>query len=198
MSDLTQFVIFTIMTDPTSSSLAKVFMEQVVLSYRMVAVFIVDIDSKSHDTLFTMYILHYGHSLVTIIKVLMLSSITVFWKGHKSPDVKITTHTILTNIKASQYAWNSALLVAYVTFPTILPSPPLSFKFLLKNVTFFINVVKIKVKQNQHSKLAMWWKAILLSLPIPSTAVSRNILSNQRHIYHDEGSRLKLFWSETI
>jgi len=52
--DLTQFVISTIVTDPTSSSLAKVFMEHVVLSYVMVAVVIVNVDSKIHGTFSTM------------------------------------------------------------------------------------------------------------------------------------------------
>lgn len=45
MCDLIQFVFSTIVTDPTSSSLAKAFMEQVVLSYCMVAAVIVDADS---------------------------------------------------------------------------------------------------------------------------------------------------------
>jgi len=54
MCDLTQFVISTIVTDSISSSLAKVFMEQVVLSYRMVAVIIVDVDSKFHGSFSTM------------------------------------------------------------------------------------------------------------------------------------------------
>merc|ERR1711884_245058 len=46
MCDLTQFVISSLVTDPTASSLAKIFMENVVLSFGMVAVVVVDADSK--------------------------------------------------------------------------------------------------------------------------------------------------------
>ena len=46
MCDLTQFVISTIVIEPDSASLAKTFMESVVLSFGMVAVVVVDADSK--------------------------------------------------------------------------------------------------------------------------------------------------------
>ena len=46
MCDLTQFVVSTIVTNPTSHLLAKLFMEQVVLTFGLVAVVVVDADSK--------------------------------------------------------------------------------------------------------------------------------------------------------
>ena len=46
MCDLTQFVISIIVKDANSMNLGKLFMEQVVLSFGMVAVVVVDADSK--------------------------------------------------------------------------------------------------------------------------------------------------------
>ena len=46
MCDLTQFVISILVDDARSEILAKLFMEQVVLSFGMVAVVVVDADSK--------------------------------------------------------------------------------------------------------------------------------------------------------
>ena len=44
--DLTQFVIPIVVADPNAEILAKLFMEQVVLSFGMVAIVVVDADSK--------------------------------------------------------------------------------------------------------------------------------------------------------
>ena len=46
MCDLTQFVISILVDDACSENLGKLFMEQVVLSFGMVAVVVVDADSK--------------------------------------------------------------------------------------------------------------------------------------------------------
>ena len=46
MCDLTQFVISILVKEATSETLAELFMEQVVLSFGMVAVIVVDADSK--------------------------------------------------------------------------------------------------------------------------------------------------------
>ena len=46
MCDLTQFIIFTIAKEDTSMNLGKLCMGQVVLSFGMVAVVVVDADSK--------------------------------------------------------------------------------------------------------------------------------------------------------
>ena len=45
MCDLTQFVISSVTTITTAESLAKLFMEEVVLSYGMIAILVVDADS---------------------------------------------------------------------------------------------------------------------------------------------------------
>ena len=50
MCDLTQFVISTIVTNPNSTKLAQLFMEQVLLSYGMCSVVVVDADSKFRAT----------------------------------------------------------------------------------------------------------------------------------------------------
>ena len=46
MCDLTQFVISILFDDASSDNLGKIFMEQVVLSFGMVSVVVVDTDSK--------------------------------------------------------------------------------------------------------------------------------------------------------
>ena len=46
MCDLTQFVVSILVSDATSENLAKLFMEQVVFTFGMVAVVVVDADSK--------------------------------------------------------------------------------------------------------------------------------------------------------
>ena len=46
MCDLTQFIVSILVTEATSESLSKLFMEQVVFTFGMVAVVVVDADSK--------------------------------------------------------------------------------------------------------------------------------------------------------
>ena len=113
MCDLTQFVVCTVVTDPDSAYLAKVFMESVVLSFGMVAVVVVDADSKFRGVF---------EELCNILKL-------VFWPlargNHKGLSVerfhrffnktqticgndRCTHESFTTNIKTSQYAWNSA------------------------------------------------------------------------------------------
>ena len=46
MCDLTQFVVSMLITDATAEHLGKIFMEQVVLTFGLVAVVVVDADSK--------------------------------------------------------------------------------------------------------------------------------------------------------
>ena len=50
MCDLAQFVISTIITNPNSTELARLFMEQVLLSYGMCSVVVVDAESKFQAT----------------------------------------------------------------------------------------------------------------------------------------------------
>ena len=46
MCDLTQFIILSITTDTKAGSLAKFFMEEVVLSFGVLAVAVVGVDSR--------------------------------------------------------------------------------------------------------------------------------------------------------
>ena len=46
MCDLTQFVVSILVSDATSENLAKLFMEQVVFTFGMVAIVVVNTDSK--------------------------------------------------------------------------------------------------------------------------------------------------------
>ena len=50
MCDLTQFVVFCILTDTTAAALSEIFMSQVVLSFGMVAIVVVDADSRFRST----------------------------------------------------------------------------------------------------------------------------------------------------
>ena len=113
MCDLTQFVVSSLVTNPTASSLAILFMENVVLSFGMVAVVVVDADSKFKGVF---------EELCDILKI-------TYWPlargNHKGLGVeryhrflnKVQTivgndrgthQSIHTNLKTSQYAWNSA------------------------------------------------------------------------------------------
>ena len=113
MCDLTQFVISILVKDARAESLAKLFMELVVLSFGMVAVIVVDADSK---------FLH-------LFKEMCLLLGFIFWPlargNHKGSSVEKnhrfinktqsivgtelgTHHSFVENSKTSQYAWNSA------------------------------------------------------------------------------------------
>ena len=111
--DLTQFVVPTIVKDTTSEYLAKLFMENVVLSFGMVVVVVVDADSK---------FLHLFQAMCIALNI-------VFWPlsrgNHKDLSVERyhrfinetqtivgqdrgTRYSFIENTKTSQYAWNSA------------------------------------------------------------------------------------------
>lgn len=113
MCDLTQFVVSSIVENPTAAELARVFMDQVLLSFGMCAVVVVDADSK------------FKSAFEDMCKKLGL----LFWplarNNHKGLSVERyhrflnetqtivgqergTHMTILQNAKLSQYAWNSA------------------------------------------------------------------------------------------
>ena len=113
LCDMTQFVISIIAENPIASLSAKLFSEQVVFTFGMVAVIVVDDDSKFKKEF---------QLMCDILKI-------TFWslaKGnHKSLSVERyhqflnKTQTIsnndqntplafYTNIKTSQYEWNSA------------------------------------------------------------------------------------------
>ena len=113
MCDLTQFVISTPTFDITAGRLATIFMEQVVLSFGMCAVVVVD-DGSSFKGLF--------EEMCQLLKI-------TFWAlsrgNHKGLSVERyhrylnktqtivgndrgTHHTFLQNCKVTQYGWNSA------------------------------------------------------------------------------------------
>ena len=113
MCDLTQFVVSSITENPTAESLAQIFMEDVVLTFGMVAVVVVDADSK---------FLREFEQMCIALKM-------VFWPlargNHKAMRVECyhrflnktqtivgqdrgTHETFIQNAKTSQYAWNSA------------------------------------------------------------------------------------------
>ena len=113
MCDLTQFVVSSATENPTAESLAQTFMEDVVLTFGMVAVVVVDADSK------------FLREFEEMCKALKM----VFWPlargNHKAMRVECyhrflnktqtivgqdrgTHETFVQNAKTSQYAWNSA------------------------------------------------------------------------------------------
>ena len=113
MCDLTQFFIFIIVKEANSMNLGKLFMEQVVLSFGMVAVVVVDADSK------------FLHFFKDMCKQLNIKLWPLSRGNHKGMSVeryhrflnKTQTingedrgshHTFIENSKTSQYAWNSA------------------------------------------------------------------------------------------
>ena len=113
MCDLTQFVVSTLVDDATSENLARLFMENVVLSFGMVAVVVVDADSK------------FLNDFKTMCDVLKITFWPLSRGNHKGNSVERyhrflnktqtivgqdrgTHHTFLQNMKTSQYAWNSA------------------------------------------------------------------------------------------
>ena len=77
MCDLTQFVVSVLVTDTTSEILSKFFMEHVVLSFGMVAVIIVDTDSKFLNLFqaicVSLLVLNFGSLLEVTIKGLVLN-----------------------------------------------------------------------------------------------------------------------------
>ena len=113
MCDLTQFVISILVSDARAEVLAKLFMEQVVFSFGMVAVVVVDADSK----------------FLSVFKDMCEKLDFIFWPlargNHKGNSVEKyhrflnktqtivsaevgTHHSFVENCKTSQYAWNSA------------------------------------------------------------------------------------------
>ena len=113
MCDLTQFVISSIAANPTAESLAQTFMEDVVLTFSMVAVVVVDADSK------------FLKEFEQMCKALGMIFWTLARGNHIGNSVekyhcflnktqtivgqdRSTHETFIQNAKSSQYAWNSA------------------------------------------------------------------------------------------
>ena len=113
MCDLTQFVISFIVKEANYMNLGKLFMKQVVLSFGMVTVVVVDTDSK------------FLYFFKDMCKRLDISVCPLSRGNHKGMSVeryhrflnKTQTingedrglyHTFIENSKTSQYAWNSA------------------------------------------------------------------------------------------
>lgn len=113
MCDLTQFVISSVITNPCATELARLFMDQVILSFGMCSVVVVDADSKFRSSF---------ESMCTKLGIM-------FWPlargNHKGLSVERyhrflnktqtivgndrgTHSTIFQNVKTSQYAWNSS------------------------------------------------------------------------------------------
>ena len=113
MCDLTQFIVSSVIENPIAASLAQLFMEDVVLTFGMVAVVVVDADSK------------FLGEFEEMCKALKM----IFWPlargNHKGMGVERyhrfinktqtivgndrgTHETFIQNAKTSQYAWNSA------------------------------------------------------------------------------------------
>ena len=113
MCDLTQFIVSCILIDKRSEALSKIFIEQVILTFGMVAVVVVDANSLFRST------------FEAICKLLKLTLWPLSRKKHRGNSIE-RYHRFLNkkqtisgqdrgahegfhqNIKTSQYAWNSA------------------------------------------------------------------------------------------
>ena len=113
MCDLTQFVISILVKEAVAETLAKLFMEQVVLSFGMVAVIVVDADSKFLGT-FQMMCNALDIKLWPLArgnhKGLLVEKYHRFLnKTQAIIGAETGTHmSFLQNYKTSQYGWNSA------------------------------------------------------------------------------------------
>ena len=113
MCDLTQFIVSCLLTDTKADALSRIFMEQVVLNFGMVAIVVVDADSRFRSTFEAM------------CKTLKLTFWPLSRGNHKGNSVERYhrflnktqticgqdrgTHEVFhQNVKTSQYAWNSA------------------------------------------------------------------------------------------
>ena len=113
MCDLTQFVLSILVNEVTSEILGKLFMEQVVFTFGIVAVVVVNADSK------------FLHLFEEICKAIGFKFWPLSRSNHKGNSVekyhrflnKTQTivgqdqdshHSFTENSKTSQYAWNSA------------------------------------------------------------------------------------------
>ena len=110
--NLTQFLISIIVSDAHSEPLGKLFMEQVVFSFGMVAVIVVNADSKFLG-LFTEMCNTLGLKLWALSrsnhKGLSVERYHRFLNKTQTivGQYKGTQHSIIENCKTSQYAWNS-------------------------------------------------------------------------------------------
>ena len=113
MRDLMQFVVSTITTEKHAKHLAKLFMENVVLSFGMVAILVVDVNSQFKsvfkDMCTALGIIYWniarGNHRGTILEKYHL----FLNKNHATAGRDRGTHGVfLQNAKIYQYAWNSA------------------------------------------------------------------------------------------
>ena len=113
MCNLTQCSVSSLLHDPTTAVLAEVFMQEVVLSFGVVAVVVVDADNKFCGTF---------EEACNTLKITFWTLARVNHKGNsveryhcvldKTQTIcgtdRGTHHTFATNIKTPQYAWNTA------------------------------------------------------------------------------------------
>ena len=113
MCDLTQFVVSMLVTEATAEMLGKIFMEQVVFTFGLVAVVVVDADSKFLGLFedmcnrlgFIFWPLSRGnHKALGVEKYHRFLNKTQTIVSQDSG----THHSFHENSKTSQYAWNSA------------------------------------------------------------------------------------------
>ena len=113
MCDITQFVVSSCVYDPDAAILARTFMENVVLAYGMVAVLVVDADTKFRGVF---------EELCGILKITLWPLARGNHKGNsveryhrflnKTQTIcgndRGTHESFVTNLKTSQYAWNAS------------------------------------------------------------------------------------------
>ncbi len=113
MCDLTQFVISSVIKNPNSVELARIFMDEVLLTFGMCSVIVVDADSKFRsafeDTCKKLRIMFWplargNHKGLSVERYHRFLNKTQTIVGHE----RGSHLTILQNAKLSQYAWNSA------------------------------------------------------------------------------------------
>ena len=135
MCDLTQFVVSSIVKNPDAALLAKTFMEDVILTFGICAVVVVDSDSKFKSTfedmctkLNLMYwpVARHNHKGVTVEKYHRYLNKCQTIVGQD----RGTHMSILQNYKLAQYGWNSAP-IDNTDVPRSLPAVGREFGFLL-------------------------------------------------------------------
>lgn len=113
MCDLTQFIVSIVVSNANSTVLAKLFMEQVVLTFGMVAVVVVDADSKFLGNFSAMCdildiklwpLTRGNHKGLSVERYHRFLNQTQTIAGQD----RGTHQSVIENSKTSQYAWNSA------------------------------------------------------------------------------------------
>lgn len=135
MCDLTQFIVSSVVKNPDAALLAKTLMEDVILTFGICTVVVVDSDSKFKSIfedmctkLNLMYwpVLRHNHKGVTVEKFHRYLNKCQTIVG----QVRGTHMSILQNYKIAQYGWNSAP-IDNTDVPRSLPAVGREFGFLL-------------------------------------------------------------------